>query len=124
MATSTSKLNKRNYREWAVEAENVLFGQGLWKFVTREMIVPRPLIMPVSAAVAAATIDNSSTSTSTTPARPIARDLHDADYDFLPESADVAHLTRFENFLWDWERWQINNDKAARQITTMTEPAL
>jgi hypothetical protein len=45
MITSTvSTLNKRNYCEWAIEVETVLFRQVLGKFLTGEMRDPRPPI--------------------------------------------------------------------------------
>jgi hypothetical protein len=109
MDISATMLNERNYRQWALEMENVLFRQGFWKFVTGEMRVPRPPIVP-----------STSSAASTTPK--VARDPRDSDYNFEPESDDASYLTRFENFLRDWERWQMNNDKASGLINEFMEP--
>lgn len=101
MSTSTTatKLNERNYRQWAIEGEALLRRQGLLIYITGEMRVPRPPIVP------------SSGTASTTPAAP--RDPGDQSYDFQPESTDSAYLTRFNHFLRDWQRWQMNTDKAS-----------
>jgi len=111
MTTTVSKLNKRNYGQWAIEAETVLFWQGLWKFVTGEMRVPRPPIVP-----------STSGETPTTPK--IALDPRDSDYNFEPEYTEPAYLSRFDSFLRDWEWWLINNDKASGQITDIMEPTM
>ena len=111
MTGTVSKLNERNYRQWAIEAETVLFRQGLWKFVTGEMRVPRPPIIP-----------STSGETPTTPK--VAHDPRDSDYNFEPESTEPAYLSRFDSFLRDWERWLMNNDKASGQITDMMEPTM
>jgi len=111
MTASGSKLNERNYRQWAIEAETVLFRQGLWKFVTGEMRVPRPPIIP-----------STSGETPTTPK--VAHDPRDSEYNFEPESTEPAYLSRFDSFLRDWERWLMNNDKASGQITDMMEPTM
>jgi hypothetical protein len=112
MTTATfSKLNERNYRQWAIEAETVLFRQGLWKFVTGEMRFPRPPIIP-----------STSGETPTTPK--VSHDPQDSDNNFEPESTDAAYLSHFDSFLWDWERWLMNNDKASGQITDMMEPTM
>ena len=49
MTATGSKLNERNYRKWAIEAEPVLFRQGLWKLVSGEMPVPKSPIIPSTA---------------------------------------------------------------------------
>jgi len=111
MTATVIKLNERIYRQWAIEAETVLFWQGLWKFVTGEMSVLRPLIIP-----------STSGDTPTTP-----KDAHDprgSDYHFEPESTELASLSRFDSFLMDWKRWLINNDKASGQIAEMMEPTM
>jgi hypothetical protein len=99
MSTTTTKLNQRNYRQWAIEAKALLRVQGLWKYVSGEMRVRRPPIV-------ATTSDASSTTT------PAARYPRDTNYDFLPESTDTAYLNQFYHFLRDWECWQMNIDKA------------
>jgi len=111
MTATVSKLNERNYPQWAIEAETVLFRQGRWKFVTGEMRVPRPPIIP-----------STSGETATTPK--VAHDPRDSDYNFEPESTEPAYLSRFDSFLRDWERWLMNNDKASGQITDMMEPTM
>jgi len=111
MNATVSKLNERNYRQWAIEAETVLFRQGLWKFVTGEMHVPRPPIIP-----------STSGETPTTPK--VAHDPRASDYNFEPESTEPAYLSRFDSFRRDWERWLMNNDKASGQITDMMEPTM
>jgi len=111
MTTTVSKLNERNYRQWAIEAETVLFRQGLWKIVTGEMRAPRPPFEP-----------STSGETPTTPK--IAPDPRDFDYNFEPESTEPGYLSRFDSFRRDWERWLINNDKASGQITDIMEPTM
>jgi len=69
------------------------------------MRVPRPPIV--------ATSDPSTT--------PTARDRRDTHYDFLPESNDTSYLNQFYQFLCDWERWQMNNNKACGQLTALME---
>jgi hypothetical protein len=110
MSTTATKLNERNYRQWAIEAKALLRAQGLWKYVSGEMHVPRPPIVATSDA-----------SSATTPA---ARDPRDTDYDFLPESTDTSYLNQFYHFLRDWERWQMNNDKACGQLTALMESTI
>jgi hypothetical protein len=97
MSTTATKLNERNYRQWAIEAKALLRAQGLWKYISGEMRVPRPPIV--------ATSDSSAPT-------PTARDPRDTDYDFLPESTDMSYLNQFYHFLCDWERWQMYNDMA------------
>jgi len=109
MSTTATKLNERNYRQWAIEAKALLRAQGLWKYVSGEMRVPRPPIVATSDASA------------TTPA---ARDPRDTGYDFLPESTDTSYLNQFYHFLRDWERWQMNNDKACGQLTALMESTI
>jgi len=111
MTATVSKLNERNYRQWAIEVETVLFWQGLWKFVTGEMRVPRPPIIP-------------STSGETPTTTKEAHAPRDSDYNFEPESTEPAYLSRFDSFLGDWERWLMNNDKASGQITDMMEQSM
>jgi len=77
MTATVGKLNERNYRQWAIEAETVLFRQGLWKFVTGEVRVPRPPIIP-----------STSGETPTTPKA--AHDPRDSDYNFEHESTEPA----------------------------------
>ncbi|KAF8534641.1 hypothetical protein BDD12DRAFT_913276 [Trichophaea hybrida] len=107
--TTATILNERNYRQWALEMESILFRQGYWKFVTGEMRVPRPQIVPSTSSDASTTLK-------------VARDPRDPNSNFEPKSDDAAYLTRFENFLRDWERWQMNNDKASGLITQFMEP--
>jgi hypothetical protein len=71
MTATVSKLNEWNYHQWAIAVENVLFQVRLWKFVTREMYVPRPPIVP-----------STSGETPTTPK--VAHDPRDSDYNFEP----------------------------------------
>jgi len=108
MSTTATQLTERNYRQWAIEAKALLRAQGLWKNVSGEMRVPRPPIV--------ATSDASTT--------PTARDPRDTGYDFLPESTDTSYLNQFYHFLRDWERWQMNNDKACRQLTALMESTI
>jgi len=65
-----------------------------------------------------ATSDASSANTAT------ARDPRDADYNFLPESTDTSYLNQFYYFLRDWERWQMNKDKACGQLTSLMESTI
>jgi hypothetical protein len=94
-----TKHTERNYGPWAIEAKALLRAQGLWKYVSGEMRVPRPQIV--------ATSDTSSATT------PTACDLRKPNYDFLPESTDMFFLKQFYHFLRDWERWQMNNGSHA-----------
>jgi hypothetical protein len=110
MSTTATKLNERNYRQWAIEAKALLRAQGLWKYVSGEMRVPRPPIV--------ATSDASSATTAT------ARDPRDTDYNFLSESTDTSYLNQFYHFLRDWERWQMNKDKACGQLTALMESTI
>jgi hypothetical protein len=111
LTTMVSKLNERNYHQWAIEAETVLFRQGRWKFITGDMSVLRTPIVP--------------STTGETPTTPnVAQDPRDSDYNFEPESTESAYLSRFGSFLRDWERWLINNDKASGQITDIMEPTM
>jgi hypothetical protein len=55
MSTMATKLNERNYRQWAIEAKAVLHAQGLWKYVSGAMRVPRPPIVATSDASSATT---------------------------------------------------------------------
>jgi len=123
-ASVSAKLTERNYRQWRVEAEAMLQGLGLWKYVTGEMRVPRPpLPPPTPASSSDASSSGTSSGTSSSSTRFVLRDPRDADYDFLPESTDSAYLGRFEHFLRDWERWQMNNDKAIGQVICTMDPA-
>jgi len=70
MPTTATKLNERNYRQWAIEAKALLLAHGLWKYVSGEMRVPRSMIE--------ATNDASST-------HPAARDPRDTNNNFLPQ---------------------------------------
>ena len=72
------------------------------------MCVPRPPIIATSNA-------------STTHA---AWDPRDTDYNFLPESTDTSYLNQFYHFLRDWERWQMNDDKACGQLTALMESTI
>jgi len=87
MSTKATKLNERNYRQWAIEPKALLRALGLWKYVTGEMHVARPQIV--------ATSDGLTT--------PTARDPRDTNYNFLPESTDTSYLNQFYNFVCDWE---------------------
>jgi hypothetical protein len=124
-STSVSlKLTERNYRQWRVEAEAMLQGLGLWKYVTGEMRVPRPPLPPSTSDASTIIVSSdASSSNASSPTRLVLRDPRDADYDFLPESTDSAYLGRFEHFLRDWERWQMNNDKAKGQIVCTMDRA-
>jgi len=108
MSTTPTKLNERNYRQCAIETKALLLAQGLWKYVSGEMRVSRP---PIEA-----TSDASTT--------PTARVPRDTDYDFLPESTDTCYLNQFYHFLRDWERWQMNNHKACRRLTSVMESTI
>jgi len=108
MSTIATKLNKRNYRQWAIEAKDLLHAQGLWKYISGVMRVPRPPIV--------ATSDASTTAT--------ACDLRDTDYDFHPESTDTSYLNQFYHVLRDWECWQMNNDTACGQLTSLMESTI
>jgi len=108
MSTTATKLNERNYRQWAIEAKALLRAQGLWNYVSGEMRVPRPRIV--------ATSDAWTT--------PTARDPRYIDYNFLPESTDTSYLNQFYHVLRDWERWQMNNDKACGQLTAQMESTI
>jgi hypothetical protein len=55
MSTTATKLNEHNYRKWAIEAKALLRAQGLWKYVSGEMRVPRPPIVATSDASSATT---------------------------------------------------------------------
>jgi len=110
MTATVSKLNERNDCQRAIQAETVLFRQGLWKVVTGKMRVPRPPIIP-----------STSGETPTTPK--VAHDPRDSDYNVEHESTEPAYLSRFDSFLRDWERWLMNN-KASGQITDMMEPTM
>jgi len=103
-----TKLNERKYRQWAIEGKALLRAHGLWKYVSGAMRVPRPPIV--------ATRDASTT--------PTARDPRDTSYHFLPESTDTSYLNQFYHFLPDWERWQMNNDKACGQLTALMESTI
>jgi len=82
-STAARKLTELNYRQWAVETEALLCGQGLWKYVTGEMRVTQPPFVPTSGAA------------SPMPAAP--RDPRDISHDFQPKSTDSAYLTRFDH---------------------------
>jgi hypothetical protein len=73
------------------------------------MRVPSPPIV--------ATCDASATT-------PPARDPRDTKYDFLPESTDTSYLNQFYHVLRDWERWQMNNDKACGQLATLMDSTI
>jgi len=110
MSTTATKLNERNYRQWAVEAKAPLRAQGLWKYISGGMHLPRPPIVATSEASSATT--------------PTARDPRDTDYNFLPESTDKSYLNHFNHFLRNWECWQINNDNACGQLTALMESTI
>jgi hypothetical protein len=110
MLTTAKKLNERNYRQWAIEAEALLRAQGLWKYVSGEMRIPRPPIV--------ATSDASSATT------PTGCEPRDTDYNFFPESTDTSCLNHFYHFLRYWERWQMKNDKACGQRTALMESTI
>jgi hypothetical protein len=111
MSTTAAKLNELNYRQWAIEAKALLCAQGLWKCVSGEMRVRRPPIV-------ASTIDASLTTT------PAACDPRDTDYDFLQDLTDTSYLNQFYHFLPDWERWQMNNDKACGELAALMESTI
>jgi len=75
------------------------------------MSVPRPPIIP-----------STSGETPTTPKD--AHDPRDYDYNFEPESTELAYLSHFDSVLWDCEKWLINNDKASGQSTDTMEPTM
>jgi len=108
MSTTATTLYECNYRQWAKEAKALLRAQGLWKNSSGEMRVPSPPIVATSG-----------TSTTRT-----TREPRDTDYDFLPESTDTAYLNLFYHFLREWERWQMNNDKACGQLTSLMESTI
>ena len=102
-------LNERNYRQWAIEAKALLRAQGLWKYVCGEMRVPRPPIVSTS--------DTFSTSSTVL-------DPRDTDYDFLPALTNTSYPNQLYHFCCDWERWQMNNDKACGQLTALMESTI
>jgi len=106
MSTTATKLNERNYGQWAIEAKALLRVEGLWDYVSGDMRVPRPPI-----------VANSDASSTT----PTARDPRGTDYNYLLESTDTSYLDQFYHFLHDWERGQMNNDKACGQLTSQIE---
>jgi len=110
MSTMATKQNERNYRQWDIEAKAQLPAQGLWKYVSGEMGVPRPPIV--------ATCDASSGTTSA------ASDHRDTDYDFLLELTDMPYLNLYYHFLHNWDRWQMNNDTACGQLTALMESTI
>jgi hypothetical protein len=71
MTATVSKLNKRKHHQWAIEVEPILFRQGLGEFVSGEMGVPRPPIIP-----------STSGETPTTPK--VHHDPRDSDYHVEP----------------------------------------
>ena len=66
-------------------------------------------------------VASSDPSSATTPA---ARDPRDTDSDFLPELTDPSCLNQLNHFLPDWERWQMNNDKACLQLNALMESTI
>jgi len=85
--------------------------QGLRKYKSGEIRVPRPqIVFPTS--------DASSTTT------PAARDPQDTDYNFLPGLTDTSYLNQFYHILRHWEQWQMNNDEACGQLTTLMESTI
>ncbi|KAF8248443.1 hypothetical protein K440DRAFT_642487 [Wilcoxina mikolae CBS 423.85] len=121
MSSDSARLNERNYRQWAIEAEASLAANGLWKYVTGEMRVPRPPIVPASTSASTSTSASASTSE---PQKIVRRDPRDHDYDFEPESDDPNYLSRFEAFNRDWTTWEMNNSKAHGQIIKSIDTAL
>jgi hypothetical protein len=109
MSTTATKLNERNYRQWSIGAKALLRAQGLWKYVSVEMRVPRPPIVVTSDASAPT---------------PTARDPQDANYKFLKESTNTFYLNQFYHFLRDWDHWQMNNDKACGKRTALMESTI
>jgi len=85
MSTTVTKLIERNYSQWAIEAKALLHAEGLWKYVSGEMRVPRPPMVATSNA-------------STTPA---ACDPRDTRYDFLPKLTEPFNHNQFYHFLHD-----------------------
>ncbi|KAF8252000.1 hypothetical protein K440DRAFT_636185 [Wilcoxina mikolae CBS 423.85] len=107
MSSDSVRLNEQNYRQWAIEAEAPLATNGLWNYVTGEMRVPIPPIVPASTSALASTSE---------PRKIVRRDPCDLDYDFEPESNDRNYLSRFEAFNRAWTTWEMNNSKAQGQI--------
>jgi hypothetical protein len=106
MSTTATKLNMRNNRQSAIQEKALLGLHSLWKYLSGDMHGPRPPIV--------ATSDASATT-------PTAREPRDTKYDFLPESTDTSYLNQFYHSLHDWERWQMNHDKACGQLTALME---
>jgi len=109
MSPTATNLNEHNYRQWAIDAKAPLRAQGLWKYISGEMCVARPPIIVTR---------NASATT------PTARDRRDTNHDFLLESTDTSYINQFYHFLRDWECWQMNNDAACRQLTTLMESTI
>jgi len=132
MTSTATKLNERNYREWVIGAEASLRGQEHWKYATGERRVPRPLIVPSSVtrvtparATTSASEDSQASDTPTaTTSSLIGKDPRDLNYDFMPESDDPGYLSHYYNFLRDWNKWQLNNDKALGGIQGLLEPTM
>ena len=108
MLTMPTKLNECNYRQCAITAKALLYAQGLWKYISGEMGVPRPPNVTISGAWTT----------------PTACDHQDTDHDLLPDLTDTSYLNQFYHFLHDWKRWQMNNYNAYRQHTALMESTL
>ena len=65
-----------------------------------------------------------STSNASSTTTPATRDPPDTDYDFLPESTDTFYVNQFYHSLRDRDHWQMNNDKACGQLTSLMESTI
>ncbi|KAF8241845.1 hypothetical protein K440DRAFT_641129 [Wilcoxina mikolae CBS 423.85] len=119
MSSDPVRLNEWNYRQWAVEVEVSLAANGYWKYVTGEMRVPRPPIVPASTS---ASISESASTLE--PRKIVRRNPRDLDHDLEPESDDPNDLGRFKAFNRDWTTWEMNNSKAQGQIIKSIDTAL
>jgi len=55
---------------------------------------------------------------------PTACDCRDTGYVFLQESTATSYFNQFDHFLCDWAHWQMNNDKACGQLTSLMESTI
>jgi hypothetical protein len=54
----------------------------------------------------------------------ISNDPRDLNYNFMPESDDPGYLSHYYNFLRDWNKWHLNNDKALGGVQGLLEPTM
>ncbi|KAF8243655.1 hypothetical protein K440DRAFT_636916 [Wilcoxina mikolae CBS 423.85] len=109
VSTPILKLTEYNYRTWVIEAKDLLKHFNVWRIVDISEIVPVPPAAPAAS--------GSSSSM-------MAPDPLDPEYDFKPESQDLAYLNRFDNFLQDWRSYKNNYEKANCTICSLLEPSI